>query len=195
MARPKLCIGQIPGAANGSRRMMRGLTGLSSVAQGARAGVVRCVDRAVGDTTASKGFAIAIIEVARPSRPDQSSRAFTRFAYQGVSMTIGLPRLVNEKPCAPREPTITLSISGSSNEAARRPIDDEVRAGSSARILRWNEGLHCPKRADRNGHWQVTMDEVARRVEVVNATFNALCGVCGYSTWWQGPSCLCRLPT
>src|SRR6187455_3371792 len=56
-----------------------------------------------------------------------------------------------------------------SNEAVSRPLDDKVRPGSSARILSGNEGLHCPKRADRDGLWQVIMYEVARRVEVVNA--------------------------
>ena len=37
------------------------------------------------------------------------------------------------------------------NRPISRPLDDEVRPGSSARILSGNEGLHCTKGADRDG--------------------------------------------
>ena len=53
------------------------------------------------------------------------------------------------------------------NSPISRPLDDEVRTGSPARILSGNEGLHCTKGADRDGLWQVTVDEISRRVEVV----------------------------
>ena len=55
------------------------------------------------------------------------------------------------------------------NLPVSRPLDDEVRPGSSARILSGNEGLHCTKGTDRDGLWQVAVNEIARRVEVVSA--------------------------
>ena len=84
-------------------------------------------------------------------------------------MIIALPRLVKEKPCAPRAPTIMASISGSvinplADHSTMKfaPVPPRVfSAGTKAST--------GPKRTDRDGLWQVTVDEVARRVEVVNA--------------------------
>ena len=55
------------------------------------------------------------------------------------------------------------------NFSISRPFDDEVRPGSSARILSGNEGLRRTKWADRNGGCQVAVKQIAGSAKVVDA--------------------------
>ena len=50
-----------------------------------------------------------------------------------------------------------------------RPFDNEVRPGSSARILSGNEGLRRTKWADRDGGCRVAVKQIASSAKVVDA--------------------------